>query len=141
MQLQGSRNTVTRIFRKVEINLGVRKVEINLGEAVKKTKLTPPSLVKTTPTLIISNPDDICPASFSNAGDVKLTSPSQNTGIHVNYSNPPSKDPPEGKTMAVIAVMRGKAKDGYRCCHSNKHYKQKLVWVLLDSGSDSTSSL
>jgi hypothetical protein len=32
--------------------------------------------------------------------------------------------------------MRGKPKDG---CHhhcSNKHYKQKLVRVLLDSGSD-----
>ncbi len=38
--------------------------------------------------------------------------------------------------MAVIAVMRDKPKDG---CHhqlSNKHYKQKLVRVLLDSGSD-----
>jgi hypothetical protein len=32
--------------------------------------------------------------------------------------------------------MRGKPKDGcHRRC-SNKHYKQKLVWVLLDSGFD-----
>jgi hypothetical protein len=32
--------------------------------------------------------------------------------------------------------MRGKPKDGYHCRRNNKHYKQKLVWVLLDSGSD-----
>jgi hypothetical protein len=32
--------------------------------------------------------------------------------------------------------MRGKPKDGYHHHHSNKHYKQKLVRVLLDSGSD-----
>jgi hypothetical protein len=32
--------------------------------------------------------------------------------------------------------MRGKPKDGYHRRHSNKHYKQKLVRVLLDSGSD-----
>jgi hypothetical protein len=32
--------------------------------------------------------------------------------------------------------MRGKPKDGYHRHHSNKHYKQKLVQVLLDSGSD-----
>jgi hypothetical protein len=33
-------------------------------------------------------------------------------------------------------VMRGRPKHGYHCQCSNKHYKQKLVWVLLDSGSD-----
>jgi hypothetical protein len=32
--------------------------------------------------------------------------------------------------------MRGKPKDGYHHHCSNKHYKQKLVQVLLDSGSD-----
>jgi hypothetical protein len=32
--------------------------------------------------------------------------------------------------------MRGKPKDGHHRHRSNKHYKQKLVWVLLDSGSD-----
>jgi hypothetical protein len=74
--------------------------------------------------------------SVNNAGDVMLMSSCQNKGIHVNYSTPPNKDPPEGKTMAVIAVMRGKPKNGYPCHHSNKHYKQKLVRVLLDSGSD-----
>jgi hypothetical protein len=32
--------------------------------------------------------------------------------------------------------MRGKPKDGCHRHHSNKHYRQKLVRVLLDSGSD-----
>jgi hypothetical protein len=64
-----------------------------------------------------------------------LTSSSQNKEVHDSYSTPTTKDPPEGKAMAVIAVMRGKPKDScHRHC-SNKHYKQKLVQVLLDSGS------
>jgi hypothetical protein len=75
--------------------------------------------------------------SFSNAGDVMLTSSSQNKEVHNNYSTPTTKDPPEGKTTAVIAVMRGKPKEGCHRHHSNKHYKHKIVWVLLDSGSDS----
>jgi hypothetical protein len=33
--------------------------------------------------------------------------------------------------------MRGRPKHGHHCQRSNKHYKQKLVRVLLDSGSDS----
>jgi hypothetical protein len=73
--------------------------------------------------------------SFSNAGDVMMTSSSQNEEIHVNYCTPTNKDPPEGKTTAVIAVMRGKPKDGCHCQRSNMHYK-KIVQVLLDSGSD-----
>jgi hypothetical protein len=74
--------------------------------------------------------------SFIDAGDVRLTSSSQNKGLHVNYSTPPTKDPPEDKKTADIAVMRGKPKDGYHHHRSNKQYKQEIVWVLLDSGSD-----
>jgi hypothetical protein len=97
-----------------------------------------PTLVCTTPpTVIASNNDDVCPTSFSNACDVMMMSSSQNEGLHVNYSTPTNKDPPEDKTTAIIAVMRGKTKDGYHRNRSNKHYKQKLVQVLLDSGSDS----
>jgi hypothetical protein len=48
----------------------------------------------------------------------------------------PNKDPPEGRTTAIVAVMRGRPKYGHHRQHSNKHYKQKLVRVLLDSGSD-----
>jgi hypothetical protein len=66
-----------------------------------------------------------------------LTPSSQKEELLYNHSILPKKDPPEGKTTAIIAVMRGKPKDG---CHHhciNKHYsKQKLVGVLLDSGSD-----
>jgi hypothetical protein len=32
--------------------------------------------------------------------------------------------------------MRGRPKHGHHRQRSNKHYKRKLVWVLLDSGSD-----
>jgi hypothetical protein len=32
--------------------------------------------------------------------------------------------------------MRGYPKDGYTCLRSNKHCKQRMVRVLLDSGSD-----
>jgi hypothetical protein len=32
--------------------------------------------------------------------------------------------------------MRGRPKHGHHRQCSNKHYTQKLVWVLLDSGSD-----
>jgi hypothetical protein len=93
--------------------------------------------MKATPTLIASKQDDACRTSFSNAGDIMIMSSSQNEGIHDNYSTSTSKDPPEGKTTAVIAVVRGKPKDGCHHYRSNKHYKQKLVWILLDSGSDS----
>ncbi len=48
----------------------------------------------------------------------------------------PIKDPPEDKTTAIVAVMRGRFKHDHHRQRSNKHYKRKLVWNLLDSGSD-----
>jgi hypothetical protein len=48
----------------------------------------------------------------------------------------PNKDPPEVKTTAIVTVMRGRPKHGHHRQCSNKHYKQKLVRILLDSGSD-----
>ncbi len=72
------------------------------------------------------------PSMLSNADDVMLTSPSQSKELHVNHSTPTTSDPSEGSTTAVVAVMRGNPKDGYTCQHSNKHCKQKIVWVLLD---------
>jgi hypothetical protein len=53
--------------------------------------------------------------------------------IHVNYSILISKNLQKGKTTAVIAVIRGKPKDG---CHHQRSNKHKIVRVLLDSGSD-----
>ncbi len=101
-----------------------------------KTKFTPPSWMKAIPNIVASNNDDVCPTSVSNTHDISVTSSRQNEGSHINYSTSTSKDPPEGKPTAVIAVMRGKPKDGYHRHHSNKHCKWMLVWVLLDSGSD-----
>jgi hypothetical protein len=75
--------------------------------------------------------------SVSDAGDVMMTSPSQNKALlNTNNSILPNRDPPQGKTTAIIAMMRGKPKQGHHRHRSNKHYKQKIVWVLLDSGSD-----
>ncbi len=65
-----------------------------------------------------------------------LTSPSKSKDVHVNNSTPTASNPTEGRTTAVIAVLRGNPKDGYTCQCSNKHCKQKIVRVLLDSGSD-----
>jgi hypothetical protein len=44
-----------------------------------------------------------------------------NGEIHVKYSTLPTKNPLQGKSMAVIAVIRGKPKDGFHCRCSNKH--------------------
>jgi hypothetical protein len=114
----------------------IRKVVINLEETIKKTKFTPPSPMKATPNTVASNTNDMCQTSVSNTDDVTVTSSNQKEGVNIDYSTPMNKDPPEGKTSADIAVMRGKPKDGYHCHCSNKHYRQTLVWVLLDSGSD-----
>ncbi len=92
--------------------------------------------MKGTPTTIASNTNDVSTASVSNADDVTMTSPSQKEELLNTNSILPNKDPPEGKTAAIIAVMRGKPKHGHHPQCNNKHYKQKLVQVLLDSGSD-----
>jgi hypothetical protein len=113
-----------------------RKIELNLGETIKKAKFTPPSPIKATPTTVASDSDEVSTLSVSNAGDVAMTSSSQNEELLNNNCILSKKDPPEGKTTAVIVVMRGTPKDGHHRHCSNKYYKLKLVWVLLDSGSD-----
>jgi hypothetical protein len=65
-----------------------------------------------------------------------MTSSSQKEGILKKKNTLPNKDPPEGKTTTIVAVMRGRQKHSHHHQRSNKHYKQKLVRVLLDSGSD-----
>jgi hypothetical protein len=79
--------------------------------------------------------NDVSKMPVSNAGDVMMTSSSQNKELLKNNSILPKKDPPEGKATALTAVMRVKPKDGHHRHCSNKQYKQKLVRVLLDSGS------
>jgi hypothetical protein len=77
------------------------------------------------------------PSTLSNADDVMLTSSIKSKDVHVNNSTPTASNLPEGKTTAVIAVIRGtNPKDGYTRQRSNKHCKQMIWQVLLDSGSD-----
>ncbi len=92
--------------------------------------------MKATPTTIASNSYDVSTASVSKAGDVMMTSSSQKEGMLKKNSILPRKDPPDNRTTTIVAVMRGRPKPGHHRQCSNKHYKQKLVWVLLDSGSD-----
>jgi hypothetical protein len=66
-----------------------------------------------------------------------MMSSSQQGKILKKNSILPKKYPPEGKTTAIVAVMRSRPKHGHPRQRSNKHYKQKVVRVLLDSGSDS----
>jgi hypothetical protein len=70
------------------------------------------------------------------AHDFMLRSPSQSKDVHNNNSTPTASNSPEGKTTAVIAVMRGNPKVGYTCLCSKKQCKQRIVWVLLDSDSN-----
>ncbi len=54
----------------------------------------------------------------------------------MSNSTPENNNPPEGKTTAIVAVMRGKPKEGVHSHRSNNRYKKKPVRVLLDSGFD-----
>jgi hypothetical protein len=103
--------------------LGSTRKIVKLGETIENTSYTPPSPIKTTPTTINSKSNDVSTASVSKAGDVMMTSSSQKEKILKKNSILPNKDPPEGKITAVIAVMRGKPKNGHHCQRSNKHYK------------------
>ncbi len=74
--------------------------------------------------------------SVCKASDVMIMSSSQKEGILKKKSILSTKDPPERKTTTVVAVMRGRPKYSHHRQCINKHYKQKLVRALLDSGSD-----
>jgi hypothetical protein len=114
----------------------IGKVVINLEETCKKTNFIPPSPIKATPNDITSDKKYLSKTSVSGGDDVSMTSSTQNESNKVNYSTLVKGNPPEGKTTAVVAVMRGKSKHGYHRHRSNKHYKKQIVQVLLDSGSD-----
>ncbi len=92
--------------------------------------------MKATPTNIASNSNDISTVSVSETGDIMMTSSDQKGKLLKKNSVTPTKDPPKGKTTAIVAVMRDRPKHSHHRQCSNKHYKQKLVWVLLDSGSN-----
>jgi hypothetical protein len=82
--------------------------------------------MKATPTSIASNSTDVSRASVSEAGDVMMTSSNQKGKLLKKKNITPNKDPPEGKTTAIVAVMRGRPKHSHHRQRSNKHYKQKI---------------
>jgi hypothetical protein len=100
-----------------------RKI-VEFRETVENTSFTPPSPMKATPTTIASDSNDVSTASVSKASDVMMTSSSQKEGILKKKSTLPNKDPPEGKTTAIVALMRGRPKHNHHRQCSNKHYKQ-----------------
>ncbi len=109
---------------------------VKFRETIVQTSLTPPSPIKATPTTIASNSNDAITMSVRKASDVMIMSSSQKEGILKKKSILPTKDPPERKTTTVVAVMGGRPKYSHHRQCINKHYKQKLVRALLDSGSD-----
>jgi hypothetical protein len=117
--------------------LGSTRKLVKFRETIVQTSFTPPSPIKATPTNIPSDSNDASTTSFSDTNDVMMASSSKTKGILKEKSTLLNKDPPEGKTTAIAAVMRGRPKHGHHRQGSNKHYKQKLVRILLDSGSDS----
>ncbi len=116
--------------------MGSTRKMVKIGETVTNTSYTPPSLIKATPTSTASKPNDVSTASVSKAGDVMMTSSSNKQKNIKKNSILSNKDPPKGRTTTIVAVMRCRPKHGHHRQSSNKHYKQKLVRVLLDSGFD-----
>jgi hypothetical protein len=92
--------------------------------------------MKATPTSIASDSNGVSTASVSKAGDVMMLSSDQKGKLLKKMNFTPNKDPPEGKTTDIVAVMRGRPQHGHNRQCSNKNYRRKLVRVLLDSGSD-----
>ncbi len=103
--------------------MGSTKKIVKIGETIRNTSYTSPSPIKATPTSIASNSDDVSTASVSKAGDVMMTSSSQKGKILKKNNILPNKDPPEGRTTTIVAVMRGRPKHGHHHQHSSKHYK------------------
>ncbi len=79
--------------------------------------------MKATPTSIASSSNDGSTASVSKAGDIMMTSSDQKGKLLKKMDFTPNKDPPEGKTTAIVAMMRGRPKHGHHRQCSNKHYK------------------
>ncbi len=62
------------------VGLGSTRKIVKFKETIENTSYTPPSLIKATPTTIASDSNDVSTASVSKAGDVVMTSSSQNGG-------------------------------------------------------------
>ncbi len=103
----------------------IGKVVTTLGETCKKTKFTPPSPIKATTKDVTNDKKGLSLMSVSNGDGVMTTSSTQNKSNTASYSTPVEGNPPEGKTTAVVAVMRGNSKHGYHRHRSNKQYKKE----------------
>ncbi len=97
------------------------EVEINIRETCKREKFTPPHPIEATLTIAKSDSDNKCLMSFTDDDDVSITSSTKTKEIHVSNSTPVNNNPPEGKSTAIVGVMRGKPEEGYHCHSSNKH--------------------
>ncbi len=93
--------------------MGSTRKIVKFRETIENTSYTPPSPMKATPTTIASDSNDVSTASVSKAGDIMMTSSSQKGKILEKNSILPRKDPPEGRTTAIVAVMRGRPKHGH----------------------------
>ncbi len=69
--------------------------------------------MKATPTSIASNSNDISIASVSEAGDVMTMSSDQKGKLLKKKNVTSNKDPPEGKTTAIVAVMKDRPKHSH----------------------------
>jgi hypothetical protein len=79
---------------------------------------TPSSPIEATNSLLLINRDDACPTSFSDAGDIMLTSSSKTVKLPAKYSTTTEHNPHEAN--CCIGRGNGKPKNGYH--RSNKHY-------------------
>jgi hypothetical protein len=89
---------------------------------------TPPSPMKATPTSIASNSNDVSTAPVSKVGDVMMRSSDQKGKLLKKKNVTPNKDPTEGKTTAIVAVMRGRPKHSHHRQHSTS---ETLVCLIV----------
>jgi hypothetical protein len=109
-------------------------VNISNPATLSDPAIHPDSATKSNPAMFSNSATFSNPLTCGNADDITMTSSSQSKEIHNNHGIPTASNPLEGSTTAV--VMRGNPKDGYTRHCSNKHCKQTIVRVLLDSGSN-----
>ena len=75
----------------------IGKIVINLRETSKKTKFTPPSLIKATTKVVTSDKKDLSLTSVSNGDDIMMTSSTQNKSKKANNSTHIKGNPPEAE--------------------------------------------
>jgi hypothetical protein len=54
-----------------------------------------------TPNIVTRDTNDVCQTAVSDADGITVMSSSQNEEIHISYSTPTSKDPPESRAKLL----------------------------------------